>query len=307
MSQAEHRPVLLREALRALAIRPDGRYLDATFGRGGHSGEILRQLGDQGRLLAIDKDPAALACGQELEGRDPRFVIRQGSFAAMARILAEQGWGAVDGVLMDLGVSSPQLDQAERGFSFQNDGPLDMRMNPEQGESAAAWLNRATEREVAGVLREFGEERFAGRIAAAICRARASRPILRTGQLADLIRQAHPAWEKGRHPATKSFQGIRIHVNRELEDLGQGLAQAITIIRQGGLLVVISFHSLEDRMVKRFIRDQARGDVPAGVPVTSDRLARSLRPLGGAVHPASDELAANPRARSAVLRAAERL
>jgi 16S rRNA (cytosine1402-N4)-methyltransferase len=307
LSQAGHRPVLLREALRALAIRPDGRYLDATFGRGGHSREILRQLDDRGRLLAIDKDPAALACGRDLAECDPRFSIRQGSFVAMGRLLAEQGWGAVDGVLMDLGVSSPQLDEAERGFSFQNDGPLDMRMNPEEGESAADWLERATEREIAGVLREFGEERFAGRIAAAICRARSRQPIRRTGQLAELIRQAHPAWEQGRHPATKSFQGIRIYINHELDDLRQGLAQAITIIKQGGRLVVISFHSLEDRMVKRFIRDRARGDLPVGVPVTAAQLSRPLRALGGAVHPDSDEVAANPRSRSAVLRVAERL
>ncbi|MBF0256911.1 MAG: 16S rRNA (cytosine(1402)-N(4))-methyltransferase RsmH, partial [Gammaproteobacteria bacterium] len=214
----------------------------------------------------------------------------------------------VDGLLMDLGVSSPQLDQAERGFSFQQDGPLDMRMNPASGISAAAWLAQVSERELLRVLREYGEERFAPRIAAAIVRARQQGPIERTGQLAEIIKAAHPAWEKGRHPATKCFQGIRIQINAELTDLQQALNQALNSIKTGGRLAVISFHSLEDRMVKRFIRDQARGDnLPAGLPVTDNQLNRRLRPLGGAIHPGAAEVDANPRARSAVLRVAERL
>lgn len=291
-----------------MAIRPAGHYVDATFGRGGHSRGILARLGEAGGLLAIDKDPEAIAEGRQLAAKNTRFSIRQGSYADMAAIMADQGWDAVDGVLMDLGVSSPQLDEAGRGFSFLNDGPLDMRMNPEIGESAAEWINRVSERDLVRVLREYGEERHARRIGAAIIQARGRQRIESTRQLAEIIKVAHPAWEKGRHPATKSFQGIRIWINDELADLTKGLEQALTIIRSGGRLAVISFHSLEDRMVKRFIRDQARGDsLPPGLPVTDDQLQRRLRSLGGVVHPSDAEIALNPRARSAVLRVAERL
>jgi 16S rRNA (cytosine1402-N4)-methyltransferase len=300
--------VLLEESLQGLAIRPDGRYLDATFGRGGHSRAILAQLGSSGRLLALDKDPQAVAEGQSLAVQEPRFAMRHGSFADLAQLLQGQGWSGLDGVLMDLGVSSPQLDQAERGFSFLRDGTLDMRMDPTRGQSAAQWLAGVTQKELTQVLREFGEERHAGRIATAILAARQQGPIERTGQLAEIIKQAHPAWEKGRHPATKSFQGIRIFLNNELGDLERGLEQALEALNSGGRLAVISFHSLEDRRVKRFIRDQARGDhLPPGLPVTEDQLNRRLRALGGAIHPSEAEIQANPRARSAVLRLAERL
>ncbi|MBU0501480.1 MAG: 16S rRNA (cytosine(1402)-N(4))-methyltransferase RsmH [Gammaproteobacteria bacterium] len=305
---SRHRPVLLEESLAALSIRPDGRYLDATFGRGGHSGAILERLGPGGALLAIDKDPAAVEHGRKLFAQDDRFRIRQGSFAQLGVMAAEAGWSGVHGVLMDLGVSSPQLDDPERGFSFLRDGPLDMRMDPALGESAAVWLNRAPEREIAWVLKAYGEERFAKRIAAAIRAERESGPIAGTGRLAEVISKAHPAWEKGRHPATRSFQAIRIWINGELDDLRKGLEQSLEVLVSGGRLAVISFHSLEDRIVKRFIRDQARGDdLPRGVPVRADQLNRRLRALGGAVTPGAEEVAANPRARSAVLRAAERL
>lgn len=305
---SQHRPVLLEESLAALSIRPDGRYVDATFGRGGHSGAILERLGPDGALLAIDKDPAAVEHGRRLFAEDPRFRIRRGSFAQLGAMVAEAGWEGVHGVLMDLGVSSPQLDDPERGFSFLRDGPLDMRMDPAVGESAAAWINKAPEREIVRVLREYGEERFAPRIAAAILAERQREPILGTGRLAEIISKAHPAWEKGKHPATRGFQAIRIWINGELEDLRLGLGQALEVLVSGGRLAVISFHSLEDRIVKRFIRDEARGDdLPRGVPVRADQLNRRLRALGGAVTPGAEEVVANPRARSAVLRAAERL
>ncbi len=308
MSQERHRSVLLNEALEGLALRPEGRYVDATFGRGGHSRALLACLSETGHLLGIDKDPEAVLEGQGLAREDARFTMSHGSFASLGEAIAALGWQRVDGVLMDLGVSSPQLDQAQRGFSFLHDGPLDMRMDPTRGQSAGEWLSRVKERDLARVLREYGEERYAPRIAAAIVRARQQGAIERTGQLAEIIKVAHPAWEKGRHPATKSFQGIRIFLNDELTDLDQGLAQALEVLNKGGRLAVISFHSLEDRRVKRFIREQARGDaLPAGLPVTDDQLNRRLRPIGGAMRPAAAEVVANPRARSAVLRVAERL
>jgi 16S rRNA (cytosine1402-N4)-methyltransferase len=308
LSEPRHRPVLLDESLTALDIRPDGCYLDATFGRGGHSRQILSRLDAQGRLLAIDKDPEAVAVGVGLADEDARLQVRQGSFADMQAIAAGLGWRWFDGVLMDLGVSSPQLDVASRGFSFMHEGPLDMRMNPQSGESAADWLKRTRREDLVRVLKEYGEERYAGRIATAIIRARDQAEIVTTARLAEVIKQAHPAWEKGRHPATRCFQAIRIHVNNELGDLHKGLEQALTIIKPGGRLAVISFHSLEDRMVKRFIRDQARGDrMPPGVPVTDDQLHRQLRSLGSAIRPSDAEIEVNQRARSAVLRVAQRL
>ncbi len=304
-----HRPVLLDEALEGLRIRPDGRYLDGTFGRGGHSGAILERLGEAGRLLALDRDPEAVAFGRERFGGDPRFVIRHGSFAGLGEHLMAQGWGdGVDGILLDLGVSSPQLDQARRGFSFLQDGPLDMRMDREAGASAADWLAGAEEGEIARVLKEYGEERFARRIARGIVEQRRQAPIRTTGRLAEIIAAAVPVKEKGKHPATRSFQAIRIHVNRELEALALFLEQVTAALRPEGRLAVISFHSLEDRQVKRFIRERSRGDrFPPGVPVTQDQLRPELRPVGRAIHPGEAELNANPRARSAVLRVAERL
>ena len=303
-----HLSVLLDEAIEALQIRPDGRYVDCTFGRGGHSRAILQRLGDDGALLGIDKDPEAVAVGEALSSVDGRFRLQRGSYADLAVMVADLGWAAVDGVLMDLGVSSPQLDDPERGFSFLRDGPLDMRMDPDVGESAEGWLNRATEREITKVLKEYGDERFSRRIAAAIVAERSEQPIVGTKQLADVISKAHPSWEKGKHPATRSFQAIRIHINRELEDLREGLSQAVDVLGVEGRLAVISFHSLEDRIVKRFIRDQAQGDsIPKGVPVTVDQMNCRLKAVGGPVKPSIEEVEANPRARSAVLRVAERL
>ena len=304
-----HSPVLFAEALAALAIRSDGCYLDGTFGRGGHSGAILERLGEKGRLLAMDKDPEAVAYAQKVFGEERRFIIKQGSFGMLEQWMQENGLiGRVDGILLDLGVSSPQLEAPERGFSFLRDGPLDMRMDNSTGISAARWLAEAEEYEVATVLKEYGEERFAKRIARAIVAARAEAPITTTGRLVSLIEQAVPVREKGKHPATRSFQAIRIFINRELEDLQAALEQSLRVLAPGGRLAVISFHSLEDRMVKRFIRDHVRGDVfPPGVPVTARMLQPRLKRIGKAIHPGEEEVFENPRARSAVLRVAERL
>jgi 16S rRNA (cytosine1402-N4)-methyltransferase len=307
--QGSHRPVMLEASVAALAVKPAGAYLDATFGRGGHSRMILQRLGPTGHLIAIDKDPQAVAFARANFAGDTRFTIVKGSFARLAEIAAAaRVMGRVDGVLLDLGVSSPQLDQAERGFSFQQDGPLDMRMDPTSGESAAAWLAKVEVKELARVLKGYGEERHAMRIAGAIVQARRQAPIRTTRELADIVARANPSWEKGKHPATRSFQAIRIHINRELEDLEQALAQVLEVLAVGGRLVVISFHSLEDRMVKRFMREQSRGDpYPAGLPVTADQLRPAMRVLGKPRYEDARELVGNPRARSAVLRVAERL
>jgi len=304
-----HKPVLLDEVLAALAVRADGVYIDATFGRGGHAGAILERLGPEGRLLGLDKDPQALAEAERRFGADERFAIERGSFAQLGRHVQQRGWeGKVNGILLDLGVSSPQLDDASRGFSFRNDGDLDMRMDPEQGRSAAQWLASASEREIADVLYQYGEERHSRRIARAIVGARAKAPIMRTAQLAEIIRAAHPSWEPGRDPATKSFQGIRIFINAELDDLRECLPQALAALAPGGRLAVISFHSLEDRIVKRFMRDEAKGDrFPPGLPVPQSALNPRLRVVGNAIRAGEREVAQNPRARSAVLRVAERL
>lgn len=304
-----HSPVLFAEALAALAIRPSGNYLDGTFGRGGHSGAILERLGEEGRLLAMDKDPEAVAYARKVFGEERRFIIKQGSFAMLEQWVQENGlMGRMDGILLDLGVSSPQLEAPERGFSFLHDGPLDMRMDNSAGISAAQWLTEADEREITAVLKEYGEERFAKRIARVLVTARQEAPIHTTGRLAALIEQAVPVREKGKHPATRSFQAIRIFINRELEDLRAALEQSLRVLAPGGRLAVISFHSLEDRMVKRFIRDHARGDdFPPGVPVTAGMLRPRLQRIGKAIHPGEAEIADNPRARSAVLRVAERL
>lgn len=308
MVAALHQTVLLHEAVDALVSDPHGLYVDGTFGRGGHTRLLLDRLAEDARVVGIDKDPDAVAAGAELTAVDPRFAMLQGSFADAIALLDELGEARpLSGALLDLGVSSPQLDAAARGFSFSREGALDMRMNPAQGESAAAWLAAAPVDEIARVLRDYGEERFARRIAAAIGRARTAGPLTTTTELAAVVAAAHPAWEKGRHPATKTFQAIRIHINNELGDLEGALPQLADRLGSGGRLVVISFHSLEDRIVKRFIRDQARGpQVPSYIPVQDQAGQPRLRPLGKARYPSDTEVAANPRARSAVMRAAQK-
>ncbi len=302
-----HRPVLWTQVMEGLQVHMDGRYLDGTFGRGGHARGVLEQLGPAGRLLLMDKDPEAIAVAAAEFGGDPRVAIRQASFASLADW--DETSAGLDGVLFDLGVSSPQLDIAERGFSFRNDGPLDMRMDPGSGESAATWIARAPEHEIADVLWIYGEERMSRRIARTIVDHRAQTSIERTAQLADLI-----AGVVGRggadkiHPATRSFQAIRIFINRELADLELGLEAAYARLKVGGRLVVISFHSLEDRIVKQFIAGKAKA--PPGnrrLPAALEEFCPGLRDIGGAQHATSAELADNPRARSAVLRVAEKL
>ncbi|MDJ0877823.1 MAG: 16S rRNA (cytosine(1402)-N(4))-methyltransferase RsmH [Halieaceae bacterium] len=303
-----HQTVLLREAVEALVTARDGYYVDGTFGRGGHSREILAALSAEGKLLGVDKDPQAIEVARQLKEGDDRFDFEHGSFAQLPHQLRRKGIGAVDGILLDLGVSSPQLDEAERGFSFSQDGPLDMRMDTTQGQTAAEWLAAASHGDIASVLREYGEERHAGRIASAILRALESAPIETTGRLAQIVSEANPSWEKHKHPATRSFQGIRIWINRELADLELLLDEVVDLLRPGGRLVIISFHSLEDRMVKRFIRRMSRGEQPPrGVPVMESQVKKKLAAVGRAVKPAAEEVAANPRARSAVMRVAERL
>jgi len=304
-----HHPVLLDEALRALAIKPDGIYIDGTFGRGGHSQAILARLGSNGRLLAIDKDPAAIQAASEELVADQRFTIQRGSFAMLKRMVMQAGLAErIDGILLDLGVSSPQLDDADRGFSFLKEGSLDMRMDPDSGQSAAHWLAGASEQEVAKVLKEYSEERYARRIARALVKARSERPIQTTKELAGVVAGANPKWEQGKHPATRTFQAIRIFINRELEELDAALEQAVEVLAVGGRLAVISFHSLEDRRVKRFIQREARGgDIPSDLPLMQEQLSIRLRPVGKAVRPGEEEVADNPRARSATLRVAERV
>ncbi len=307
MESSPHVPVLLDAALQALAIRADGWYVDGTFGRGGHARAILARLGDSGRLLAMDRDPAARDAAAGLLS-DPRFTFRSARFAQMNDVVREQ-WGGrlIDGGLLDLGVSSPQLDQAERGFSFRQDGPLDMRMDPQSGFSVAEWLNDAEEQDIAHVIYTCGEERFSRRIARAIVEARRSVPITRTLQLAELVRRAVPRSEPGRHPATRTFQALRIHVNDELGELRTWLQTVPEIVAPGGRLAVISFHSLEDRLVKHAF--QGRSDKPRpprGLPLPPAMEHPPLRLLGKPVRPGDAECRANPRARSAVLRVAER-
>ena len=306
---AEHTPVLLDEVLAGLSVRRDGRYCDATFGRGGHTAAILGALGPAGRLVAIDRDPEAIRSGRQRFAAEARLTLVQGSFGPLEeRVRAAGMAGELDGVLLDLGVSSPQLDEAARGFSFMQDGPLDMRMDNESGQSAAQWLAKAGEREIADVIRGLGEERFARRIARAIVAARAEAPITRTAALAALVAEAVPTREPGKHPATRTFQAIRIHVNGELDALESALPQAVRLLAPGGRLCVISFHSLEDRIVKRFIRREEQGDpVYAGLPNVPLHARARLKRVGGAVMAGEAEVRANPRARSAVLRVAERL
>ncbi len=305
-----HRPVLLAEVLAALQLDRDDRVIDCTFGRGGHSRRILECLGPAGRLLAIDRDEDAIRSPEAIAlAGDPRFELVHSRFSDLQAQAMRRGWvGKVSAVLMDLGVSSPQLDQSFRGFSFLRDGPLDMRMDGSEGETAAEWLARVPEAQLAGALFEFGEERHARRIARAITRRRAQAPLTTTRELAQLIEAAVPGREPGKHPATRSFQAIRIVINQELAELESGLAQALAVLRPGGRLAVIAFHSLEDRMVKRFLRDEERGfsaPVPRGLPSPSQ--SPRLRRLGRAIKPGAEELEANVRARSAVLRVAEKL
>jgi 16S rRNA (cytosine1402-N4)-methyltransferase len=305
----QHTPVLLDEALAALAVRNDGIYIDATFGRGGHSSAILSQLGPGGRLIAIDRDPAAIETGLERFAGERRLTLIHGVFSRLGEVATQLDVaGNVDGVLLDLGVSSPQLDDASRGFSFGQDGPLDMRMDNSVGQSAADFVARASEQELARVVREYGEERFAKRIARAVVAARESNPIIRTTQLAQVVASAVPVREPGKNPATRTFQAIRIHVNDELGEIQRALEASLRVLKTGGHLCAISFHSLEDGIVKRFIQKHSQEDpVYAGLPNIPDHAKAKLRRLGGAVHPSDSEIASNVRARSAIMRCAEKV
>ena len=309
-----HIAVLLHEAVDALAIKPGGIYVDATFGRGGHSRLILSRLGEQGRLIALDRDPVAVKSGEVIE--DKRFSIRHGSFSGLRRLLQEMDITKIDGVLLDLGVSSPQLEEISRGFSFRFAGPLDMRMDTSGGQTAAEWLAKVTEDQLEWVIKEYGEERFARQIARAIIVARTRQPIVTTSQLAEIVatvlRSRQRQREIVRHPATRTFQAIRIYLNQELEELSLVLPQCVELLNPGGRLVVISFHSLEDRMVKHFMRTGASTDELArGVPLREKELQRfskqTLRVIGKAIRPGELEVAENVRARSAVMRVAERM
>lgn len=307
MTTLAHQPVMLPEALAALAIRPDGYYADGTFGRGGHSAAILEQLGPDGRLLALDRDPAASAAAAPWL-HDPRFSFRRSPFSQMAaQVRAAWPDGQLDGALLDLGVSSPQLAEPERGFSFQSDGPLDMRMDPDSGEPVSEWLQRATATEIADTLFTLGEERYSRRIARAIVAARTLAPVTRTSELAEIVRSAIPRQDPGQHPATRTFQALRILINDELGELRAWLQSIVSVLRAGARLVVISFHSLEDRLVKRSFqgRDQAAPRLPRGLPVLPSAVHHPLRMLGKPQRPSAAECRANPRARSAVLRVAE--
>lgn len=304
-----HQTVLLDEAVVSVLGAQDGVYVDATFGRGGHTRHLLARLGAAAQVLGFDKDMQAIACGEALAAKDPRFTIVHESFADIQMVLGARGLsGRVDGVLADLGVSSPQLDDAERGFSFQNDGPLDMRMDVTRGESAAQWLVDVAEDELVRVLFQYGEERHSRRIARAIVKARAENPITRTRELAEIVAAAHPSWEKHKHPATRSFQAIRIAINNELGDIETFLRAALAVLKPGGRLAVISFHSLEDRLVKQFFQKEAKGDdFPRGLPITVDMLKPRLKIIGKAIEPSAEEIEANPRSRSARLRVAEKI
>jgi 16S rRNA (cytosine1402-N4)-methyltransferase len=302
-----HETVLLREAVEALVTARDGVYVDGTFGRGGHAQRILDGLAADGRLVAFDRDPAAVEFARQRFAADSRFTIIHDSFASLATVAQERGWvGRIDGLLLDLGVSSPQLDDPQRGFSFSVDGPLDMRMDSSDGQTAASWLATADEAEIADVLHRFGEERFARRIARAIVERRAQGAVDSTRELAELVARVSPTRERHKHPATRTFQAIRIFINRELGELLDALRSAIDVLAIGARLVVISFHSLEDRIVKRFMRDEARGpQLPKGLPVMHEQTRGRLKIVGGAIKPSPGEVAENPRARSAVMRVAE--
>lgn len=309
MNKKEHVPVLLGPVLEGLNIQPAGWYVDGTFGRGGHSSALLKLLDNEGRLLAIDRDPQAIAQVDEALQQDPRFELVHGEFAELKNYAIERKFlGKVDGLLLDLGVSSPQLDEAARGFSFQSDGPLDMRMDPTRGSSAAEWLEQVDEKDLKKVLSQLGEERFAGRIARSIVATRVLTPIRTTRQLADIVKAVVPSRGQRKNPATKTFQAIRIFVNKELEQLQKALADSLDLLRPGGRLCVISFHSLEDRRVKRFIRDAAQEPAQfRGLPNIPEEFHPRLKSIGKVVRASEQEIAANVRARSARLRVAERL
>ncbi len=306
-AELAHVTVLLDEAVEALAIRPEGVYVDGTFGRGGHSGAILKRLGPTGRLIAFDRDPVAIAAGKALG--DVRLTLVHEPFSAFSGALDELGVAKVDGVLLDLGVSSPQLDDAQRGMSFRFDAPLDMRMDTTRGETAAEWLARASVQEITEVVRGYGEERFAYQIAKALVAARAGQPVTTTRQLAALVEKVVRTREPGQHPATRTFQALRIHVNRELEELSLILPQCVDRLATGGRIAVIAFHSLEDRIAKQFLRDASHSvEPPRGVPVrAADLPPPPMRLIGKPVRPSAAEVAANPRARSAIMRVAERI
>ncbi|MDF1582874.1 MAG: 16S rRNA (cytosine(1402)-N(4))-methyltransferase RsmH [Methyloprofundus sp.] len=305
-----HLPVLYSEALRELTIKPDGTYIDCTFGRGGHSKGLLEQLSSKGKLLALDRDLDAINSDiAQALSKDPRFELEHCCFSQLQNVVEKRGWmGKVDGILMDFGVSSPQLDNAERGFSFMQDGPLDMRMDCSSGMSAAEWLASVSEQDLVRVLYDYGEERFARRIAAAVVAQRLKAPLETTKQFVDLLIEAIPFREKHKHPATRSFQAVRMAVNHELDEISTALEQAVNVLASGGKLAVISFHSLEDRIVKRFIRDESRGKYNAvKLPMQADELvAIRLIKCGKAIKAGAEELARNTRARSAVMRVAER-
>jgi len=308
MSSNDHVPVLLGPVLKGLNVRKDGLYVDGTFGRGGHSRAILQQLNASGRLIAIDRDPQAIAAAEPSLTNDPRFELIRCEFAELANSIDERGLtGKVDGLLLDLGVSSPQLDKAKRGFSFLRDGPLDMRMDPESGISAADWLRKVDEKSLRTVLRKYGEETQAARIARAVVTTRENTAIESTGQLADIVSSVIPGYTRKKHPATRTFQAIRIFINKELEQLEAALLQSIDVLATGGRLCVISFHSLEDRIVKRFIRDASREpEQYRGMPDVPAAFRPKLKPVGKPTTASADEITANVRARSARLRVAER-
>jgi len=308
MSTAGHTSVMVKEVIEALNIRPDGTYVDATFGRGGHTRAILDCLGPAGRVLAIDRDPDACRYGYEVFANEPRMLLVQARFSDLAEIIEREGLRQrITGMVFDLGVSSPQLDHASRGFSFQKQGPLDMRMDFSTGETVADWLSAVEEAELVRVLRELGEERYAKRIARAVVSARGHVPLTTTTELAALISQCVPTAEPGKHPATRTFQALRIKVNGELDELDVILSQIESLLSVNGRLVVISFHSLEDRRVKHFFRRCARGDrYPPDLPITRDQIRPTLRLVGKLLRPTSEEVDLNPRARSAVMRVAER-
>lgn len=305
---SEHETVLRQEAVDALVTNPEGVFVDCTYGRGGHTAEILKKLDSRGRLLVIDKDLVAIEHARLNLGNDQRVSVHQGSFSELAVFLADEGLSGVDGVLMDLGVSSPQLDEAERGFSFNRNGPLDMRMNQAEGQTASEWLMEAEERDISYVLWKFGEEKFCRRIARQIVAARKIKDIDTTHDLVGIIEEGTPRKDPNKHPATRSFQAIRIYINQELADLEQGLKVSVETLNPGGRLVVISFHSLEDRIVKRYMRDLARGEkLPDKLPIRDSEIKRTVKLIGKAAKPSVEEVTRNRRSRSSIMRVAEKL
>lgn len=305
----QHQGVMVEEAIEQLNIQPNGIYVDATFGRGGHTTAILEKLGKTGKLLVMDRDKEAIEAANLLKAKDPRIEVRHGAFSELYQFCVDNNLvGKINGILFDLGVSSPQLDKAARGFSFRLEGPLDMRMDLSKGMTAAEWLQVASEEDIAKVLKELGEERFSKRIAKAIYLSNQEKPITTTLELAEIVKKAHPAWEKHKHPATRAFQAIRLFINDELNELSKALDQALLVLAPKGRLVVISFHSLEDRRVKQFIEKEAKGDIhPRRLPIPEQALNKTMRKVTGKIKPSALEVQQNPRSRSAVMRVAEKL